>query len=105
MRSPQTIGEDWPIPFRGCFQTMGEASQWTGAAISASTWPSQRGPRQRGQFESARTGAAVSAASNNAAKDFQKISNRRGSFINLASLGSGIVEATSYEIRGRMWSN
>src|SRR5262245_21992762 len=52
IRSPQTIGDDWPIPVSGVFQATDSALHLSGRFVSVEC-PSPRGPRQRGQFDSA----------------------------------------------------
>src|SRR5947199_207897 len=49
IRSPQMIGEDWPLPGSGVFHTTDLASQRTGK-LNSEVWPSPFGPRQLGQL-------------------------------------------------------
>ena len=53
MRSPQTIGEDMPVPGSAVFQaTLVSGPQAVGTPLSAETpWPP--GPRHCGQFSAA----------------------------------------------------
>src|SRR5258706_720199 len=50
IRSPHTIGDEWPRPGISVFQTtLLVALQWTGT-FDSTLDPSPRGPRQHGQF-------------------------------------------------------
>src|SRR5262249_14215952 len=77
IRSFQMIGDDWPIPLSGALQTTDEASQRTGTLVAASICPSPRGPRQRGQFDSARAGTAVTTVSRTTENRGSLTRNRR----------------------------
>src|SRR5689334_14029332 len=81
MRSPQTIGDDWPMPLRETLHRTDPASHRMGRGVPG-TWPSPEGPRQPDQFGFA--GASPADATEKetvAARITLAISSRRRSII------------------------
>src|SRR5690606_17907327 len=69
MRSPQTTGEEWPVPGMAVFQvTFSVSDHFRGKPFSALV-PSPRGPRQAGQFSARAAGREASSQSEATASD------------------------------------
>ena len=81
MRSPQTMGEEWPLPGMGTRQkTLSVLLQWVGMSVSSEV-PSPCGPRQLGQ-----------SAAKDAARWHERLTEREGDVLRLMAKGLSNAE-------------